>query len=282
MEPTLARGDIVRLESPESLKLGDVITFELNGKLYTHRVVRLAGDTVFCRGDNHVWGDPGVSRSKVVGRVTEVIGRGSLPPIHLNLSAIGLRHALRRSLIRGRHLAAEMKLLVCQIEGRVPIGHVGLSSWGVPADVLGDDAQVLAPRDVGVKSVTPAAGIDRIIVPAGIYSRLSRAERLSLLRALTPERVVVLALPRDLMGRLPRRFGWLRRSAASAGLQIGHDGDAMVTSGTLMTAGYVHYFGESELSEEIRVALPARSVTVNRESSAWGSLLVGRVTPEDP
>jgi hypothetical protein len=280
MEPTLVRGDTVRLETPQNVRLGDVVTFELRGTLYTHRVVRLAGDMVFCRGDNRVWGDPGVSRSEVVGRVTEVIGRGSPAPIHPTLSAIGLRRTMRRSRIRVRHLAAELGLLGRQIKGRAPVGLDGLSSLGVPADEHDDDVQILAPHDVGARKVSLAAGVNRIIIPAGIYSRLPRTERLDLLRAVTVERLSVLALPRELMGRLPRQLGRLRRSAASVGLHVGHDGDAMVASGSAEAAGYVHYFGALELSEELRSALPARLVTVNRVASAWGPLLMGRVDPK--
>jgi hypothetical protein len=279
MEPTLFRGDTVRLESPESVQLGDIVTFELHGRLYTHRVARLAGDTVFCRGDNRTTGDPGVPRSQVVGRVTEVIGRGSLQPVHPNHPAIALRHALRRTRSRTHHLAAELQLLDWQTRGTMPASRGGLSSAGVPADAFGNKELVLGPDSIGAGSVTPTPGVDRIIVPAGIYSRLPRAERLDLVRGLSADRVSVAAFPRELMGRLPRQLGRLRKVAAAAGRQIGQDGDAMLPAGSVLTAGYVHYFGALELSEELRGALPTQIVSVKRVTSEWGPLLVGSVEP---
>ena len=95
---------------------------------------------------------------------------------------------------------------------------------------------------------------------------------------MTSERLIVLALPRELMGRLPSELGRLRRHVAFVGLCVGSDGDAMVPSGSLMPAGYVHYFSVRELSEEMSTAFPLRLVAVSRTASAWGPLLVGMVT----
>jgi len=189
---------------------------------------------------------------------------------------------LRRSRIRVRHLTAELELLGYQMKGRAPAGQGSLSTLGVLTDVLGDAAYVLAPRDVGMNNFTAASGVDCVIVPAGIYSRLPQAGRAELLRSLTVERLVVMALPRELMGPLPRQLGRMRRVTAGVGLEIGRDGDAMVPVATAAAPGYVHYFRALELSAELRGARPGGIVAVVRVASAGGPLLMGSVTAAKP
>ena len=171
MEPALVQGDTVRLEAGDRVRPGDIATFELYDRLYTHRVVRVAGDTVFCRGDNHIWDDPGVPRSRVVGRVTEVVGRGPLPPVHATLSQVGLRRTLRRSRIRLRHVCGEVMLLYFQLV-RGTSGFRGeLSALGVPEYELGCEAQPIDLRDPRPRVIDLALGVETTVIPAGIYSR---------------------------------------------------------------------------------------------------------------
>jgi len=282
MQPTLFHGDTVRVEIPQLLRPGDIVTFELRGRLYTHRVARLVGDTVFCRGDNRIAGDPGVSRSKVIGLVTEVIGRGSLSRAHSTLSLIGLRRSMRRGLTGTLHLAAELKLLGQQMTGRTPAS-LAPSLWGAPTLELSSASLVIGPEHLGVDPVAPPGRcVDRAVIPAGIYSRLPYEGRLDLLRSVKADQLIVAALPREMMGWLPRQLGRLRSGAALVGLNFGRDGDAMVARGFGMPPGYVHYFGALDLSAELRGALPSKTVSVKRMADSSGPLLVGAARPRSP
>jgi len=52
MKPTLRPGDVVVVKPVDGLvEPGQVITYEMQGKLITHRVVRVEGDTVYTKGD---------------------------------------------------------------------------------------------------------------------------------------------------------------------------------------------------------------------------------------
>jgi signal peptidase I len=52
MKPTLRPGDVVVVKPANGLvEPGQVITYEMQGKLITHRVVRVEGDTVYTKGD---------------------------------------------------------------------------------------------------------------------------------------------------------------------------------------------------------------------------------------
>ncbi|MFN2174582.1 MAG: signal peptidase I [Anaerolineales bacterium] len=69
MAPSLRAGDLVFLRpSGKVIKPGTVVTYNLQGKLITHRVVEVLGDILITKGDNNQEVDPWQVRfSDVVG-----------------------------------------------------------------------------------------------------------------------------------------------------------------------------------------------------------------------
>lgn len=63
MQPTIKSGDMVIIGSPgslftESLAPGEIITFERNKNLVTHRILSIEGDTIYTKGDGQEEADP--------------------------------------------------------------------------------------------------------------------------------------------------------------------------------------------------------------------------------
>jgi len=71
MKPTLQPGDVVVVKPVDGLvEPGQVITYEVQGKLITHRVVRVEGDTAYTRGDAADEEDPWpIDRSAIRGQM---------------------------------------------------------------------------------------------------------------------------------------------------------------------------------------------------------------------
>jgi signal peptidase len=63
MQPALKTGDMVIIGSPGSfltpeIEPGEIITYERNNDLVTHRIVSMEGDTIYTKGDNQEEPDP--------------------------------------------------------------------------------------------------------------------------------------------------------------------------------------------------------------------------------
>jgi signal peptidase len=63
MKPTFKSGDMVVVGSPGSFLTkdivpGEIITFERNDNLVTHRIISIEGDTIYTKGDNQEEPDP--------------------------------------------------------------------------------------------------------------------------------------------------------------------------------------------------------------------------------
>jgi len=63
MQPTIKSGDMVIVGSPGSLLTGDIapgeiITFERNKNLVTHRIISMEGDAIYTKGDGQEEADP--------------------------------------------------------------------------------------------------------------------------------------------------------------------------------------------------------------------------------
>jgi len=63
MQPMIKSGDMVIIGSPDSFLSGDIapgeiITFEHNKNLVTHRIVSMEGDTIYTKGDGQEEADP--------------------------------------------------------------------------------------------------------------------------------------------------------------------------------------------------------------------------------
>jgi len=70
MYPTLFEADLLEIESPGRISVGDVILFVSNDKLVVHRVVSIASQGISTRGDNNNYDDPRlVAPEKIIGIV---------------------------------------------------------------------------------------------------------------------------------------------------------------------------------------------------------------------
>ncbi len=76
MEPTIWRGDTIVIESMENSapRLGDVVSFQQNGFVYTHRVVKVVFEdeqlcSIVTKGDNNRLADSPLKPNEILGRV---------------------------------------------------------------------------------------------------------------------------------------------------------------------------------------------------------------------
>lgn len=80
MFPYIVHGNRVIVEpcAPDSLRTGELVVFELNGRVILHRVlgVDVSGRSIHEKGDN-VWRSTLVPMENVLGRVTAVTARRS-------------------------------------------------------------------------------------------------------------------------------------------------------------------------------------------------------------
>ena len=73
MEPTLQINDVILIKiANEDLKKGDIIAFENEGTVITHRIVYLDGDIITVKGDNNDVVDKPIRREQVIGKVTKI------------------------------------------------------------------------------------------------------------------------------------------------------------------------------------------------------------------
>jgi hypothetical protein len=255
MLPTLAPGDSVRLEAFERVAVGDVVTFVLGGMLYTHRVAQILGGAVVCQGDNRIGLDSAVMRDDVLGRVTAFADGRAIPTVHPRLSWIGARRLWRVVQRRAAAGCDELGLIGRQLRRHAEGEVGGLSALGEPAAETPALVHIVTPRDVLPSGrVAPLPETQEVLVPAGIYSRLPRQQRLELVRCLPDGPLTVCAFPRSEMGRYALALGKLRGLCRRLGVPVGDDGDAMVSAGAGLRSGYIHYFSRDELVEELELA----------------------------
>jgi len=78
MHPTLFEADILEIEPPSRIRMGDVILFVSKENLVVHRIVGIAPEGISTRGDNNNDDDPGlVAPEEIVGIVVSA-WRGQL------------------------------------------------------------------------------------------------------------------------------------------------------------------------------------------------------------
>ncbi len=71
MSPYLRDGDQVEIMkvNEDELGVGDLITFERNHTLYTHRVIKKTHEWIVTKGDNQLFPDPPLAPQAVLGKV---------------------------------------------------------------------------------------------------------------------------------------------------------------------------------------------------------------------
>ena len=103
MEPLLKNGvTVVELSAATEIKKYDIVLYKReSGAVVLHRVVKLNGDTVNCRGDNELVTEKGVEKHRIAAIAVTAETEGKRRALH------GLRHRmygrwriLRRTVLR--------------------------------------------------------------------------------------------------------------------------------------------------------------------------------------
>lgn len=78
MLPFLLEGDRVWLQRAEweCLRVGDLVVFEKDGIIYTHRVIKKSAQKLFTKGDNHFIPDLSIPSHKILGKVHAIERNG--------------------------------------------------------------------------------------------------------------------------------------------------------------------------------------------------------------
>lgn len=69
MAPAISAGSLVYVADTGEYEVGDVITFQRDGKLVTHRIVEAGSDSYVTKGDANDRRDAPITRSQIVGEV---------------------------------------------------------------------------------------------------------------------------------------------------------------------------------------------------------------------
>lgn len=101
MLPAIWPGDTLELERTgrNELSSGDIVLFRRNRRLFAHRVVTSAANTVTTRGDAMAQADPAVTDDQVLGRVAYIVRDGKCiePSKSLSLSQRAVAGVARSS-----------------------------------------------------------------------------------------------------------------------------------------------------------------------------------------
>lgn len=74
MEPTLHIDDVILVNvTNDDLKKGDIIAFENEKVIITHRILLVDGDTITVKGDKNNTIDKPINRSQVIGKVVKIL-----------------------------------------------------------------------------------------------------------------------------------------------------------------------------------------------------------------
>ena len=73
MSPTMEKGDIVIIKIGDEIKENDIITYQKENVLVTHRIVNINGDTIIAKGDfNNTYDEP-IKKDEVIGRTVFIV-----------------------------------------------------------------------------------------------------------------------------------------------------------------------------------------------------------------
>ncbi len=73
MRPTFSEGDLLFVVECDSYNVGDIIVFNADGILITHRIISADGDTVITKGDANGIADEPINIAAVKGKVVRYI-----------------------------------------------------------------------------------------------------------------------------------------------------------------------------------------------------------------
>ena len=69
MEDKIHAGDYILLCKKNDYKVGDVITYTIDGYFVTHRIIEIDGDKVITKGDANNIEDKEINRNQIVGKM---------------------------------------------------------------------------------------------------------------------------------------------------------------------------------------------------------------------
>ncbi len=78
MHPTLFEADILEIEPPSRIRVGDVILFVSEDNLVIHRVVGITSEGISTRGDNNNDDDPGIVAPEMIVGIVVSAWRGQM------------------------------------------------------------------------------------------------------------------------------------------------------------------------------------------------------------
>ena len=73
MSPTMEKGDIVIIKIGDEIKENDIITYQKENVLVTHRIVNINGDTIIAKGDFNNTDDEPIKKDEVIGRTVFIV-----------------------------------------------------------------------------------------------------------------------------------------------------------------------------------------------------------------
>lgn len=69
MEPAIEVGDLLITRDFPGYDVGDIVVYDSDGTLVTHRIIEIDGDELHLKGDANNTSDPPIDRSMIVGKV---------------------------------------------------------------------------------------------------------------------------------------------------------------------------------------------------------------------
>ena len=72
MEPTLSVNDLILVKVTDNIKDDDIISYNYNGTIITHRVISSSGQNLIVKGDANNASDAPIQRSDIIGKVVKI------------------------------------------------------------------------------------------------------------------------------------------------------------------------------------------------------------------
>ena len=74
MNPAILTNDIVVVDkNSRNFEVGDIVSYEDNNKVITHRIIQIEDDNYLLQGDANNSADPIVEKSRIVGKVVKIV-----------------------------------------------------------------------------------------------------------------------------------------------------------------------------------------------------------------
>lgn len=78
MEPTIKKDDIIFAKITKDVKENDIIVFEKENVIITHRIIKIEENKIITKGDNNNSDDEAIGKSEIIGKVIFTIKNVSI------------------------------------------------------------------------------------------------------------------------------------------------------------------------------------------------------------